>query len=133
MAKRSKASKLYRLPTFVLSIDLRKAFDMVDAKRQGEILSSYGTPAYLINRIIVAILHERTTVRREGRRTTVSNRTIGVKQGCPISPYLFVVMLNYAIQRVCDRLGIDSDLKAIILPLLLAYADDIIIIGDSLA
>lgn len=98
----------------------------------GEILKGYGVPAYLINRIITAIFHERTSVRWNGSRTNTADRTKGVKQGCPISPYIFVVVLHYAIQRVCDRLRIDTSMVNLLLPLILAYADDIILLSDSL-
>lgn len=119
-------------PTFVLSLDLSKAFDMVDTKKLGEILLSYEVPAYLINRLIASILNEKSTIRWHNSRTTSRQRTRGVKQGCPISPYLFVIVLNFAIKRVCDRLHIDPNLSDLKLPFLLAYADDIVLIGESL-
>lgn len=120
------------LPTFVVSIDLKKAFDMLDIHRISDILLSYGTPAYLINRIITAILHERTNVQWSRRRTRIYSKYRGVKQGCPISPYLFVVIMHYAIQRACDKLGIDTNFGTLSLPIILAYADDIIILADSI-
>lgn len=119
-------------PTYIFSIDLKKAFDMVSINEIVNVLLSTGTPAYLINRIISAILHERTSIKWNGRRTKIFSKNQGVKQGCPISPYLFVIILNHAIQRACDRLGIDTDIKTFELPFLLAYADDIIILADSI-
>lgn len=120
------------LPTYILSLDLSKAFDMVNTHRLATVLLSYGLPAYLINRIITATLHERTSVQLFGRRTNTCERSKGVKQGCPVSQYIFIVILHYAIKRACDRLNIDLDMNELMLPILLAYADDIIIIGDSL-
>lgn len=92
----------------------------------------YGAPTYLINRIIQAILHERTSVKWNGRLTTQHTKNRGVKQGCPISPYIFVLIMNYALQRACDRLNIDINLTTFSLPMMLAYADDIVIITDSM-
>lgn len=78
------------IPLFVLSIDLKKAFDSVNLDVIGKILLSYGVPCHLVNRIISAVLHERTAVRWGGRCTSSYVKSRGVKQGCPISPYLFV-------------------------------------------
>lgn len=119
------------LPTVLLSIDLRKAFDMVDTHKIGEILMHFGTPVYLVNRIIKAILCERTSIHCDGRRTLQCSKNRGVKQGCPISPYIFVIVMHYALQRACNRLNIDMNLTSFNLPLILAYADDIIILADS--
>lgn len=96
------------------------------------ILLSYGVPCYSINRIIVAVLHERTSVRWSGKRTKSLNKSEGVKQGCPISPFIFMIILHCAIERVCSRRGIHLDYAEILLPILLAYADDLIIISDSI-
>lgn len=120
------------LPTFILSIDLRKAFDMVNTHRLGIILHSLSVPSFLIDRIVVSILHERTSIQFGGQRTGIHERTKGVKQGCPISPYLFVVVLDYVMQRVSCRTGIDLNLQTFQVPFLLAYADDILIVGDSI-
>lgn len=92
----------------------------------------YGVPSYIINRIITAILHERTYVQWQKRRTNCYERSKGVKQGCPISPYIFILLLHYAISRVCARLNADLDLSEILLPMILAYADDIIVLGESI-
>lgn len=91
---------------------------MVKTDRLAEILLQYGVPSYLVNRIITAILHERTYVQWNNRRT--------------ISPYLFILLLHHAISRVCARLNIDLGLFEILLPMILAYADDIIVLGESL-
>lgn len=50
------------VPTYILAIDLKKAFDRVELQVISGILQKYGVPSHLINRIITAILHERTAV-----------------------------------------------------------------------
>lgn len=121
------------LPTFILSIDLREAFDTVKLTVISDMLLHYGVPCHLVNRIITAVLHERTAVQWEGRRTLPTERNRGVKQGCPFSPYLFVVVLHFVISRISNRLNIDLNYPQIVLPMLLAYADDIIITSDSVS
>lgn len=120
-------------PTYILALDLNKAFDRVNTHHLARILQHYGVPAHLINRIVAAILQEHTTVLWQGRRTHSHERTQGIKQGCPISPFLFVIMMDYAIQRACNRLRIDMNLANMQLPLLLAYADDLVIVTDSIS
>lgn len=113
-----------------LSIDLRKAFDSANLNEVGRILLSYGVPIFLINRIIKATLYERTEIQR--RRMRMKTKGKRVKQGCPLSPFLFVVVMHYAISRVAQRLNVDLNYEDILLPIILAYADDIIIISDSM-
>jgi len=56
--------------------------------------------------------------------------TIGVKQGCPLSPTLFGLYID-EISEFVDRMGgPGAPLAGILIPLLL-YADDIVLISDS--
>lgn len=121
------------LPTYITSIDLKKAFDLVDIQQVGPILTHYGVPAFLVNRIIAAILQERTSILWSSRRTNTYSKNRGIKQGCPISPYIFVLVMNHAILRACTRLGIDPDMQSFQLPIILAYADDIILVTNNLS
>lgn len=118
-------------PTYILSLDMHKAFDNVDLHTIGPILLHYGVPPTLINRIITAVLHERTAVQWFGRRTKEYTKGKGVKQGCPLSPYIFIIVLNYAIERVAQRMKIDLQLSNLELPLILAYADDLLILTED--
>ena len=121
------------LTTYVLAIDLKQAFDKVQHKDLATILSHYGVPRYLINRIITACLTEETMVQSEGRCTTRQRKTIGVKQGCPLSPNLFVLVLHAILETVAEALG-NYDLSGtnISLPFLLAYADDLLLLADNM-
>lgn len=58
------------------------------------------------------------------------NKGKGVKQGCPLSPRLFTILMHHVLCQLKDKfpgisLGIGSSFK---LPIILAYADDILII-----
>ncbi|XP_055527418.1 uncharacterized protein LOC129720031 [Wyeomyia smithii] len=55
--------------TYIVSLDLRQAFDTIDLRVMPETLSRLGVPPYLINRIVSACLTERTSLQWFGQRT----------------------------------------------------------------
>ena len=122
-------------PVHVLSLDLNKAFDTVDLHVLTGVLREDGLRPYLINRIINLIFKERTSVSWQGRRTTTYTKGVGVKQGCSYSPWLFNRAIHHAIRLVAAALPhlhlLDDNDN--MLPLLLAFADDILIIAEDAA
>lgn len=65
--------------------------------------------------------------------TTKQRITIDVKQGCPISPNIFVLVLHAILETVAEALGkYDLSGSNLSLPFLLAYADDIILLADNM-
>lgn len=129
----------HNLPTFLMELDYRKAFDLVNIHRLPSILSSQGVPHYLINRIIKACLHESNCVSWMGEQTPSVNKSLGIKQGCPLSPLLFNLLLDCAVQRLCNsllpfniKLFIGEANEPLSLPMLLAYADDTSLLASEL-
>ena len=119
---------------YVFSIDLSKAFDTVDLSVVSDCLRQY-VPHYLVNRIIKACFWERTSVKWFNVLTERVRKNKGIKQGCPLSPRIFNFILNEVLVTVSDvhpelRLEQRNTLQ---LPLILAYADDIVLITRNVA
>lgn len=118
--------------TYILSLDLKQAFDMLKLEHITAILKFKGVPNYLINRIIGACLSERTCIQWFGRKTEKVGKTRGVKQGCPLSPTIFTIALHSVIETIVEVLGnYKINGESMDPPMVLAYADDIIIISEN--
>ena len=82
----------------IIFIDFRKAFDSVDRPTMFKILHAYGIPEETINAI--KIMYEDTSavvLTPEGESDSFSVNT-GVLQGDPLAPYLFIIVLDYALR-----------------------------------
>lgn len=127
------------LKTYIVALDFEKAFDTVNIHTIPEVLSKLKVPHYLINRVISACLREENCIKWNGHRTVAITKSLGVKQGCPISPLFFNLMLDSAVtmlqQGLRDTHGIQLFLgeapDPLVLPMLLAYADDTTLIADN--
>lgn len=79
-----------------------------------------------------ACLTEKTTIHWFGQKIQCYKKTRGVKQGCPISPLLFTIALNAIIETVVEVLeNYNINGGSMELPLILAYADDLIILSEN--
>lgn len=129
------------LASYIMTVDIKKAFSRVSIHKLPEVLTRYGVPAQLINRIIHICLTERTRINYLGQQTNEYKKTLGIKQGCPISPYLFVLIFHAVLsefQRELEKLTPsiklfmgepENELK---LPMLLGYADDLTLLSTNL-
>lgn len=126
---------------FVLSLDLRKAFDSVSLQSIPTILRNRGVPAQLVNRLINAALKSKTSLVWFNQKTRYFAKNRGVKQGCPVSPILFNLVIDEAVTKLQIqlreraspiRLELFRDRRTELrLPCILAYADDLIVIAPT--
>ncbi|KAH9594332.1 Innexin inx2, variant 4 [Schistosoma haematobium] len=79
----------FRRPTMVVFLDLKAAFDSVDHEVLWQCLSLKGVPKKYIN--LVKALYSNTTgrARAYGELSSELITSSGVRQGCPLSPFLF--------------------------------------------
>ena len=115
---------------FVVFLDLAKAFDTVHHELVTRALRRQGCPEHFIE--VVKDLYD-------GAVTRVSNGTSdtgeieirsGVKQGCPLSPLLFNLVMDELVDELDPRLGCRlSDGSRIAT---MAFADDLVLVSESL-
>ena len=85
------------LVTWILFLDLVKAFDRVPRNALWKVLEKYGVPLKLINLLIV--LHADFTVKFViGDVVRTINSTVGVKQGDILGPLLFTFYITAMIE-----------------------------------
>ena len=73
-------------------VDFYKAFDIVPKARLMRRLQEMGVPTELISGIMVLYKSIAGRVRTPEGLSNQIHSTIGMKQGCPLSPTLFVCM-----------------------------------------
>ena len=75
-------------------IDFKQAFDSVWQKGLWQVLRNFGIPENLIQ--LLEDLYRKTVsaVRIDGELTEWFKVTVGVRQGCNLSPYLFNLILE---------------------------------------
>ena len=116
---------------FAVFIDYKKAFDRVWHDGLFTVMQLYGIPQKLINIIRDLYSKAKSCIRLNNNLTEWFETTIGVRQGCLLSPDLFNLFLENILAEAfedCKKLGINVDgykLKD------LRFADDIALIADS--
>nr|CAH8876432.1 unnamed protein product [Trichobilharzia regenti] len=122
----------YRRPTVIIFLDLKAAFDSVDREVLWRCLAVKGIPRKYIALIKALYSYSYSQVRAYGELSSELMTTSGVRQGCPLSPFLF----NFIIDVLMDlTLGDFSDSGIDLLPgnnlVDLEYADDIVLLGED--
>ena len=120
-------------------VDFRKAFDTLHRSSIPVILSQYNVPNCLISDIIQMYSDTPACVSTElGPTEWFKCSSSGVLQGDALSPYIFIVLLDYALKKTLqDDVGFvvrkrnDSRHTAIYIGVL-AYADAICLLAESI-
>ena len=123
---------IYRRPTIVVILDIQVAFDSIDRGALWNCLISNGVPEKYVS--ILKVVYSQTSgkVRAYGEFSPAFKVTSGVRQGCPISPFLF----NFAIDDILHKALLNvTNCGVDLLPgnraVDLEYADDIALLSDN--
>ncbi len=94
---------------YVIAIDFQKAFDSCSHRYLKDVLREYGFGSNFINMIEVLYKGSESAVLNEGTSTKYFKIDRSCRQGDPISPYLFIIML----EPLLDRIRKDKQLKGL--------------------
>ena len=111
-------------------LDMRKAFDSVGHPTIDRAMKRAGVPAPLRTLIMSGYDSTTTTFKVGGVVTTPCNIGRGVKQGDPLSPLLFNLVIDELASEV-QSLGVGVRLSPTVKVSLLAFADDLVLVGET--
>ena len=122
--------KKMKIESFLMAIDFEKAFDKTEWSALEILLRKFNFGDNFINLIQTCLMHFENSVSNFGYKSKFGKMTRGLKQGCPLSPYLFDLM----IEAVAIKLRFNPNIKRIQInnlhKVLSQFADDIWVISE---
>lgn len=119
---------------FLVFLDWEKAFDKADQEKLLEAMQRLGLPQKMINVLASFYVNPRFRIKDREGKSTYRTQKAGIRQGCPLSPYLFICLMTVMFHDV--HAEVDREISTIARleqPLLnnweLIYADDTMLIG----
>ena len=117
----------------VLALDWAKAFDSVSTDALLLALRRFGVPSDYIDMVSAIYRNRVFSVRDAGKDSGQHRQHSGISQGCPLSPYLFVIVMTMLMKDARDRLT--GELGVTLTPDMLTndllYADDMLLMDVS--
>jgi hypothetical protein len=121
---------------FAIKVDLTKAYDMLRWDFITNTLQEVGIPDDMLNVIMHGVTSVKTNVKWHGARAAYFNPQRGIRQGDPISPYIFVICMD-KLSHMISHLVNEGKWKGIKVgrtcPTLshLMFADDLLLFGQA--
>ena len=130
------------LTAVITLLDFRKAFDSIQRNKMFSILKAYGIPPRLLTAIRTMYTNTRARVVTADGTSNEFQITTGVMQGNTLAPFLFVVVLDYALRAAIS--GKEEELGFTLQPRRsrrhpakvltdLDYADDIAFLSENIS
>ena len=116
---------------YITFIDFEKAFDSVDHRTLWKILRHYGIPEKFIAIIQQSYYNSQTREIHNGELTPPFSVKTGVRQGCILSPMLFLLVIDWIMKTTTEgsRTGIQWSLLSQLHDL--DFADDIALLSHN--
>ena len=90
------------LPAIVTYIDFKKAFDTIHRGKMLKILQAYGIPRIIVDAIGSMYQNTKAKVTSPDGDTKLFDLLAGVLQGDTLAPYLFIIVLDYALRMAIE-------------------------------
>ena len=118
-------SKEWNAPRYANFIDFEKAFESIHQDSLWKILRHYGIPLKLVNVIKMLYSDFKSQIISNTALADAFGVTTGVKQRCILSPFLFILGIDWVLRQVTSggRRGIRWTLTSVLEDL--DYADDV--------
>ena len=116
---------------YINFVDYEKAFDSVDRETLWKVLRHYGVPKKLVNMIKNSYEGMSCRVIHEGQLTKNFEVRTGVRQGCLLSPFLFILVIDWVMKTATKekRNGIQWTMLTQLDDL--DFADDLALLSHS--
>ncbi|KAK3538438.1 hypothetical protein QTP86_003713 [Hemibagrus guttatus] len=115
-------------PVHMCFVDLEKAFDRVPHGILWEVLWEYGVRGPLLRALRSLYNRSRSLVRIASCKSDLFPVHVGLRQGCPLSPVLFIVFMDRISKRSQGLEGVqfgDHRISSLI------FADDVVLLAPS--
>ncbi|TWW70803.1 R2DM Retrovirus-related Pol polyprotein from type II retrotransposable element [Takifugu flavidus] len=109
-------------------VDLEKAYDRVPRSILWGVLREYGVEGPLIRTIQSLYQRSRSLVRIAGCKSDSFPVRVGLRQGCPLSPVLFITFMDRISRRSRGVEGVEFSGRKISS---LLFADDVVLLAPS--
>jgi len=141
-------ARAHATPMHAAFVDFSKAFDSVNHEALWEVLEARGIHPKLISLIKDLYKDNRVRVAGQGVQSEWFCIRTGVRQGCPLSPLLFNIFMDFLARQViqaCEAKGVhgfkvafrisgqvvNSPSEELLSMLMLLYADDLVLLAPS--
>ncbi|KAJ3701906.1 hypothetical protein LUZ61_005611 [Rhynchospora tenuis] len=129
------SQKNFKQHAFLLKADINKAFDKLDWSFLKLAMQHLNVPTKIINIMMSSYARARITIHINGRGDGFMSPTQGLRQGCPMSPYVFIIsmeVLSRLLQKAMSGGVIRGVKVAHTSPQVthVVYADDLVLMGD---
>lgn len=115
-------------------IDLTKAFDTIPRTHLWKAMDHFEVSKQLQQAIKSFYIHSKARVRIDGQTTEIFDTKRGVRQGCIMSPFLFIMIMDYVTSKCLHKFNEVNLGMWRLQPVrinLLSYADDLVIFGKN--
>lgn len=121
-------AKQLKKPLFCLFVDFSKAFDRVCRHKLWDRMVAIGVPLEM--RVGVAQLYQQVRIKLSASVPKEVLSTLGVIQGCPLSPTLFGIFIDQ-LHGLLEEIGGEGVRLGMAILQLLIFADDVVLLAHN--